>query len=112
MCKLDRIVLSIIMVATLGIIIFFYKSYHIETPEKVDIDSINIKIDSLSKIRDTIRYNITTMDTVIYNNSTIYVKERNNIINQSSDSDMQFFTNYIQEVGRRLFIDTVSIKGY
>ncbi len=109
MGKLYKIVLSIIMIATLGIIIFLYKSYHIETPE---IDSINIKIDSLSKVRDTIRYNITTMDTVIYNNSTIYVKERNNIINQSSDSDMQFFTNYIQEVGKRLFIDTVSIKGY
>ena len=112
MYKLDRIAMLIIMITTLGIAIFLYKGYHIETPEKSNIDSISIKIDSLSKIRDTIKYNITNMDTAIYNNSTIYVKERNSIINQSSDSDMQFFTNYIQEVGRRLLIDTISIKGY
>lgn len=74
-------------------------------------DTLERKIDSLNSKKDSIKININKCDTAIYYNKTIYVKEKNNIIKQSPDSDLQFFTNYIREVGRKLLIDTVSIKN-
>lgn len=98
------------MITVLGIAIALFIGYH-NTDTSTYNNNIEKKIDSLSSVRDSVKVNIITMDTAIYNNKTIYVKERDNIINQSSDSDMQFFTNYIREVGRKLLIDTISIKS-
>ena len=84
---LDRLILILIFITIIGATIFLYRGFK------------SIKVD------------INKCDTAIYYNKTIYVKEKDNIIKQSPDSDMQFFTNYIQEVGRKLLIDTVSIKN-
>lgn len=104
---IDRILKVAILITLLGVCVFLYKGYN--TP-KYDNSIIERKLDSLNNKRDSISFDIHNTDTAIYNNKTIYVKERNNIIKQSSDSDMLFFTNYIREVGRKLLIDTISIK--
>lgn len=106
---IDRVILIIILLTVIGASIFLYKGYHKES--YIPNTNIEKKIDSLNSKKDSIKITINKGDTAIYNNKTIYVKERDNIINQSSDSDMQFFTNYIREVGRKLLIDTVSIKN-
>lgn len=110
MKAIDRILMILIMITVLGIAIALFIGYH-NTNTSIYNNNIEKKIDSLSSVRDSVKVNIITTDTAIYNNKTIYVKERDNIINQSSDSDMQFFTNYIREVGRKLLIDTISIKS-
>ena len=106
---LDRIILILVLITIIGATIFLYKGF---TPTTVmPTDTLERKIDSLNSKKDSIKVNINKCDTAIYYNKTIYVKERDNIIKQSSDSDLQFFTNYIQEVGRKLLIDTISIKN-
>ena len=105
---LDRIILILIFITIIGITIFLYKGFKSNTV--ISTDTLERKIDSLNSKKDSIKVNINKCDTAIYYNKTIYVKEKDNIIKQSSDSDMQFFTNYIREVGRKLLIDTVSIK--
>ena len=106
---LDRIILILVFITIIGATIFLYKGFKPTTV--ISTDTLEKKIDSLNSKKDFIKVNINKCDTAIYYNRTIYVKERNNIIKQSSDSDMQFFTNYIREVGRKLLIDTVSIKN-
>lgn len=106
---LDRIILILILITIIGATIFLYKGFKSNTV--IPTDTLERKIDSLNSKKDSIKVNINKCDTAIYYNKTIYVKERGNIIKQSSDSDMQFFTNYIREVGRKLLIDTVSIKN-
>ena len=106
---LDRIILILVLITIIGAIIFLYKGFKPTTV--MPTDTLERKIDSLNSKKDSIKININKCDTAIYYNKTIYVKERDNIIKQSSDSDLQFFTNYIQEVGRKLLIDTVSIKN-
>lgn len=105
---LDRIILILIFITIIGVTIFLYKGFKSNTV--IPTDTLERKIDSLNSKKDSIKVNINKRDTAIYYNKTIYVKERGNIIKQSPDSDMQFFTNYIREVGRKLLIDTVSIK--
>ena len=105
---LDRIILILIFITIIGITIFLYKGFKSNTV--ILTDTLERKIDSLNSKKDSIKVDINKCDTAIYYNKTIYVKERGNIIKQSPDSDMQFFTNYIREVGRKLLIDTVSIK--
>ena len=105
---LDRIILILIFITIIGVTIFLYKGFKSNTV--ILTDTLERKIDSLNSKKDSIKVNINKCDTAIYYNKTIYVKERGNIIKQSSDSDMQFFTNYIREVGRKLLIDTISIK--
>lgn len=106
---LDRIILILVLITIIGATIFLYKGFR--SPTKISTDILERKIDSLNSKKDSIKVNINKCDTAIYYNKTIYVKEKGNIIKQSSDSDMQFFTNYIREVGRKLLIDTVSIKN-
>lgn len=106
---LDRIILILVLITIIGATIFLYKGFKPTTV--MPTDTLERKIDSLNSKKDSIKVNINKCDTAIYYNKTIYVKERNNIIKQSSDSDLQFFTNYIQEFGRKLLIDTVSIKN-
>ena len=106
---LDRIILILIFITIIGVTIFLYKGFKSNTV--ILTDTLERKIDSLNSKKDSIKVNINKCDTAIYYNKTIYVKERGNIIKQSSDSDMQFFTNYIREVGRKLLIDTISIKN-
>lgn len=106
---IDRVILIIILLTIIGASIFLYKGYNNRTIPSTN--NIEKKLDSLNSKKDSIKITINKGDTAIYNNKTIYVKERNNIISQSPDSDMQFFTNYIQEVGRKLLIDTISIKS-
>ena len=106
---LDRIILILILITIIGAIIFLYKGFKSTTI--MPTDTLERKIDSLNSKKDSIKVNINKCDTAIYYNKTIYVKEKDNIIKQSPDSDMQFFSNYIREVGRRLLIDTVSIKN-
>lgn len=106
---LDRIILILVLITIIGATIFLYKGFKPTTV--MSTDTLERKIDSLNSKKDSIKVNINKCDTAIYYNKTIYVKERDNIIKQSSDSDLQFFTNYIQEVGRKLLIDTVSIKN-
>lgn len=106
---LDRIILILVLITIIGATIFLYKGFKPTTV--MPTDTLERKIDSLNSKKDSIKININKCDTAIYYNKTIYVKERDNIIKQSSDSDLQFFTNYIQEVGRKLLIDTVSIKN-
>ena len=106
---LDRIILILVLITIIGATIFLYKGFKSTTV--VPTDTLERKIDSLNSKKDSIKININKCDTAIYYNRTIYVKEKDNIIKQSSDSDMQFFTNYIREVGRKLLIDTVSIKN-
>lgn len=106
---LDRIILILVLITIIGATIFLYKGFKPTTV--MPTDTLERKIDSLNSKKDSIKVNINKCDTAIYYNKTIYVKERDNIIKQSSDSDLQFFTNYIQEVGRKLLIDTVSIKS-
>ena len=106
---LDRIILILIFITIIGATIFLYRGFKPTTV--ISTDTLERKIDSLNNKKDSIKVNINKCDTAIYYNRTIYVKEKNNIIKQSPDSDMQFFTNYIQEVGRKLLIDTVSIKN-
>lgn len=106
---LDRIILILIFITIIGATIFLYKGF--EPTTVISTDTLERKIDSLNSKKDSIKVNINKCDTAIYYNRTIYVKERDNIIKQSSDSDMQFFTNYIKEVGRKLLIDTASIKN-
>lgn len=106
---LDRIILILVLITIIGATIFLYKGFKPTTV--MPTDTLERKIDSLNSKKDSIKININKCDTAIYYNKTIYVKERNNIIKQSPDSDMQFFTNYIREVGRKLLIDTVSIKN-
>lgn len=106
---LDRIILILIFITIIGATIFLYKGSKPST--KISTDALEQKVDSLNSRKDSIKVNINKCDTAIYYNRTIYVKEKNNIIKQSPDSDMQFFTNYIREVGRKLLIDTVSIKN-
>ena len=105
---LDRIILILVLITIIGATIFLYKGFKPTTV--MPTDTLERKIDSLNSKKDSIKVNINKCDTAIYYNKTIYVKERDNIIKQSSDSDLQFFTNYIQEVGRKLLIDTISIK--
>lgn len=105
---LDRIILILIFITIIGVTIFLYKGFKSNTV--IPTDTLERKIDSLNSKKDSIKVNINKCDTAIYYNKTIYVKERGNIIKQSPDNDMQFFTNYIREVGRKLLIDTVSIK--
>ena len=105
---LDRIILILIFITIIGITIFLYKGFKSNTV--ILTDTLERKIDSLNSKKDSIKVNINKCDTAIYYNKTIYVKEKNNIIKQSPDSDLQFFTNYIREVGRKLLIDTISIK--
>lgn len=106
---LDRIILILIFITIIGATIFLYRGFKPTTV--ISTDTLERKIDSLNSKKDSIKVNINKCDTAIYYNRTIYVKEKNNIIKQSPDSDMQFFTNYIQKVGRKLLIDTVSIKN-
>lgn len=106
---LDRIILILVLITIIGATIFLYKGFKSTTVMLTD--TLERKIDSLNSKKDSIKVNINKCDTAIYYNKTIYVKERDNIIKQSSDSDLQFFTNYIREVGRKLLIDTVSIKN-
>ena len=106
---LDRIILILIFITIIGATIFLYRGFKPTTI--ISTDTLERKIDSLNSKKDSIKVNINKCDTAIYYNRTIYVKEKNNIIKQSPDSDMQFFTNYIQKVGRKLLIDTVSIKN-
>lgn len=106
---LDRIILILVLITIIGATIFLYKGFKPTTV--MSTDTLERKIDSLNSKKDSIKVNINKCDTAIYYNKTIYVKERDNIIKQSSDSDLQFFTNYIQEVGRKLLIDTISIKS-
>lgn len=106
---LDRIILILVLITIIGATIFLYKGFR--SPTKISTDILERKIDSLNSKKDSIKVNINKCDTAIYYNKTIYVKEKSNIIKQSPDSDMQFFTNYIREVGRKLLIDTVSIKN-
>lgn len=94
----------------LAIVVLVYV-IHENQPKEQDNSILINHIDSLSKRKDSINIQINKVDSTIYNNKTIYAKERNTIIKQSSDSDMLFFTNYIQEVGRRLLIDTVSVEN-
>ena len=105
---LDRIILILIFITIIGVTIFLYKGF--KSNIVIPTDTLERKIDSLNSKKDSIKININKCDTAIYYNKTIYVKEKGNIIKQSPDSDMQFFTNYIREVGRKLLIDTVSIK--
>ena len=109
MKPLDRIILILVLITIIGATIFLYKGFKPTTV--MPTDTLERKIDSLNSKKDSIKVNINKCDTAIYYNKTIYVKERNNIIKQSPDSDLQFFTNYIREVGRKLLIDTVSIKS-
>ena len=106
---LDRIILILILITIIGATIFLYRGFKPTTI--MPIDTLERKIDSLNSEKDSIKVNINKCDTAIYYNKTIYVKEKDNIIKQSPDSDLQFFTNYIREVGRKLLIDTVSIKN-
>ena len=106
---LDRIILILILITIIGATIFLYIGFKPTTI--MPTDTLERKIDSLNSKKDSIKVDINKCDTAIYYNRTIYVKKRDNIIKQSPDSDMQFFTNYIQEVGRRLLIDTISIKN-
>lgn len=106
---LDRIILILVLITIIGATIFLYKGFRPST--EISTDVLERKIDSLNSKKDSIKVNINKCDTAIYYNKTIYVKEKGNIIKQSSDSDMQFFTNYIREVGRKLLIDTISIKN-
>ena len=106
---LDRIILILVLITIIGATIFLYKGFKPTTV--MPTDTLERKIDSLNSKKDSIKVNINKCDTAIYYNKTIYVKERDNIIKQSSDSDLQFFTNYIQEIGRKLLIDTISIKN-
>ena len=106
---LDRIILILVLITIIGATIFLYKGFKPTTV--IPTDTLERKIDSLNSKKDSIKVNINKCDTAIYYNKTIYVKEKNNIIKQSPDSDLQFFTNYIQEVGRKLLIDTISIKN-
>ena len=106
---LDRIILILVLITIIGATIFLYKGFKPTTV--MPTDTLERKIDSLNSKKDSIKVNINKCDTAIYYNKTIYVKEKNNIIKQSPDSDLQFFTNYIREVGRKLLIDTVSIKN-
>ena len=106
---LDRIILILILITIIGATIFLYRGFKPTTV--IPTDTLERKIDSLNSKKDSIKVDINKYDTAIYYNKTIYVKEKDNIIRQSPDSDMQFFTNYIREVGRKLLIDTVSIKN-
>lgn len=106
---LDRIILILVLITIIGATIFLYRGFKPTTV--ISTDTLERKIDSLNSKRDSTKVDINKCDTAIYYNRTIYVKEKDNIIKQSPDSDMQFFTNYIQEVGRKLLIDTVSIKN-
>ena len=106
---LDRIILILILITIIGATIFLYRGFKSTTVTPTD--TLERKIDSLNSKKNSIKVDINKCDTTIYHNKTIYVKERDNIIKQFPDSDMQFFTNYIQEVGRKLLIDTVSIKN-
>lgn len=106
---LDRIILILVLITIIGATIFLYRGFKPTTV--IPTDTLERKIDSLNSKRDSIKVDINKCDTAIYYNKTIYVKEKDNIIKQSPDSDMQFFTNYIREVERKLLIDTVSIKN-
>lgn len=106
---LDRIILILVLITIIGATIFLYRGFKPTTV--IPTDTLERKIDSLNSKRDSVKVDINKCDTAIYYNKTIYVKEKDNIIKQSPDSDMQFFTNYIREVGRKLLIDTVSIKN-
>lgn len=106
---LDRIILILIFITIIGVTVFLYRGFKSTTV--IPTDTLERKIDSLNSKKDSIKVNINKCDTAIYYNKTIYVKEKDNIIKQSPDSDMQFFTNYIREVGRKLLIDTISIKN-
>lgn len=106
---LDRLILILIFITVIGAIIFLYRGF--KPTIITSTDTLERKIDSLNSKKDSIKIDINKCDTAIYYNKTIYVKEKGNIIKQSPDSDMQFFTNYIQEVGRKLLIDTISIKN-
>lgn len=106
---LDRIILILVLITIIGATIFLYRGFKPTTV--ISTDALERKIDSLNSKRDSTKVDINKCDTAIYYNRTIYVKEKDNIIKQSPDSDMQFFTNYIREVGRKLLIDTVSIKN-
>ena len=106
---LDRIILILVLITIIGATIFLYRGFKPTTV--MPTDTLERKRDSLNSKRDSIKVDINKCDTASYYNKTIYVKEKDNIIKQSPDSDMQFFTNYIREVGRKLLIDTVSIKN-
>ena len=72
-----------------------YLIYNNRKINKVDIPSISIQIDSISKNNDSLKVILPKIETKIINNKETYEKVRTIIINQSTDSDCRFFSDYI-----------------
>ena len=72
-------------------------SKYIET-----IDSLQSQIDSISTLRDSIDQKIDTITITIKKNYIQYEKDRNTILNNTTNEDYVFFINYIRSNKTRL----------
>lgn len=54
------------------------------------------KVDSIIAVNESIQTQINHIDTILYNINLNYATQYTVILNQSADSDYQFFTNYLQ----------------
>ena len=84
---------------------FFALKYHFDKPDNTSIliekiNNLEKQITELSTKRDSIRLVIDTIETKIITNNVYYEKQVNDIINQSHDSDLLFFSDYISRYAK------------
>ena len=93
------IILSIIGIISLYLWVVFHTP-NIKTKDDIILDKLEqleFKIDSISNIKDSLRIVIDSTHVKIITNEKHYQERINVIINQSSDADSSFITDYIRQ---------------
>ena len=93
----EKLLILITILIVVGLYIFAVKN----SPESIDdkilkkIESLELKVDSLSAKKDSIKTVILTVDREIINNEKHYEEVVNHIISNSHSADSIFSRNYI-----------------
>lgn len=99
------ILIIIILSGLLVLTCYFPKTVETisDTPYLNKIDSLQNVIDELELKKDSIRIEIDTVYSEILVNNTVYEENRNNIIDNTVNEDLEFFSEYVREQRPRLF---------
>ena len=81
----------ILVLLCLVVVIVFYEYRH----KKQEVKTT--EIDSIKVVNDTLKLKLDSITKSIYNLNTEYEKDKLTIINQSSDSDILFFSRYLSK---------------
>ena len=98
--KKDWIIIVLLVLIIIGLIGFYISNANF-TPKNSDEELINkinkleLKIDSINNLKDSIRTVIDSTHVKIITNEKHYQERVNIIINQSHTADSNFITNYI-----------------